>query len=76
MYHSSAGFDITITSSRGRVYARLTHQQTLDLVPVSENRFAYTKVKAELAFAVAEAGPASAVTLYQNGMEIRCERVE
>lgn len=76
VYASEMGFDITITSERGRVFARVTGQQSLDLAPVAdkEHRFRYTLVDAELEFDLPASGSAEAVTLYQNGMEIRCER--
>jgi hypothetical protein len=78
VYASEMGFEMTITSERGRVFARVTGQQSLDLAPVAdkEHRFRYTLVDAELQFDLPEAGSADAVTLYQNGMEIRCERKE
>ena len=78
-YRSQLGFDIDITTTHGLIYARLTRQPANRLHPVKEakpgeKRFRYDGIDAELGFAMGE-GKASAVTLYQNGMEMRCERV-
>ncbi len=74
VYKSTVGFDMTISAARGRLFAQLTGQQALRLVPVSENRFRFKQVDAELLFDVPEEGQATSVTLFQHGMEIKCER--
>ncbi len=76
VYTSRAGFDMTISAARGRLFAQVTGQQALELAAVSENRFRFKQVDAELEFDVPEEGQASRVTLFQNGMEIECERKE
>lgn len=76
VYHSEMGFDMTITAARGKVFAQLTGQQALSLSLVSKNRFKIDLVEAELEFAMPEEGEATSVTLFQNGMEIKCERKE
>ncbi len=76
VYRSTFGFDMTITSTRGKIFAQITGQQALALTPVSENRFAYRAVQAEIEFTLPDEGNASSVTLFQNGMEMKCERVE
>ena len=78
-YHSQFGFDIDITTAHGLIFARLTRQPANRVHPVEETkpgekRFRYDGIDAELGFAMGEA-MASAVTLYQNGVEMRCERV-
>lgn len=77
-YASPLGFSIEITSTNGFIYARVTNQQALRVDRVSEHRFRYNAVDAELGFELSEDGdaPATSVTLFQGGREMRCERVE
>ncbi len=76
VYKSTVGFDMTISAVRGRLFAQITGQQALEVVAVSKDRFRYKQVDAEIGFDVPEEGQASRVTLFQNGMEIKCERKE
>lgn len=76
VYHSEMGFDMTISASRGKLFAQITGQQALELSAVSTNRFKYKLVDAEIEFELPEEGEATSVTLFQNGMEIKCERKE
>ncbi len=80
-YHSQLGFDIDITTSHGLLFARLSRQPANRVHPVEEakpgeKRFRYDGIDAELGFALGEdSEKASAVTLYQDSMVMRCERV-
>ncbi len=76
VYKSAVGFDMIVSVSRGRLFAQITGQQALEVVSVSKDRFRYKLVDAEIGFDVPEDGQASRVTLFQNGMEIKCERKE
>lgn len=76
IYRASLGFDMTISASRGKLFAQITGQQALELAQVAENRFKIKLVDAQLGFDVPENGNATSVTLFQNGMEIKCERKE
>ena len=76
VYHSALGFDMTITATRGRVFAQITGQQALELIKTGETRFKIRLVEAELEFDLPEEGEAKSVTLFQNGREIKCERKE
>ena len=76
-YRSGSGHELIVTHEVGRLFARLKGQASLKIVPTGEpRRYRYTGVEAELAFAEPEGGASPAVTLYQNGYEIECERVE
>lgn len=76
-YKSQWGFDITITSANSFIYARVTNQNAYRVDKVGEDRFGYGAVDAELGFELPEGdGPATSVTLFQNGMEMKCVRVE
>jgi CubicO group peptidase (beta-lactamase class C family) len=75
-YHSMF-FDMEITEERGRLFARITNQTALMIVPTDEpNRFRYAGVDAEIVFDLPEEGDATRVTLHQNGREYPCDRVE
>lgn len=77
VYRSPLGFDITITSSNAMLYARVTNQNAYRVDQVGDARFRYGAVMAELGFDLPEEGaPATSVTLFQNGMEMACTRVE
>lgn len=75
-YNSPFGFGIEITSANGFIYARVTNQQAYRVDKVADARFRYGIVDAELGFDLPEGeGPAASVTLFQNGMEMKCVRV-
>tara|TARA_R110002073_G_scaffold118918_1_gene258263 strand:- start:100548 stop:101939 length:1392 start_codon:yes stop_codon:yes gene_type:complete len=75
VYNSATyGFDMTISEAQGNLLVQLTGQQPLALAALSEIRFKIKIVDAEIEFDVPEEGNATSVTLFQNGMEIKCER--
>lgn len=76
-YNSTFGFAIEITSANGFIYARVTNQNAYRVDKVGEHRFRYSVADAELGFELPEGeDPAPSVTLFQNGMEMKCVRVE
>lgn len=75
VYNSATyGFDMTISAAQGNLLVQLTGQQPLALAALSDIRFKIKIVDAEIEFDVPEEGNATSVTLFQNGMEIKCER--
>ncbi|MBO6741116.1 MAG: serine hydrolase [Phycisphaerales bacterium] len=77
VYRSEWGFDITFTSAHNLLYARVTNQNAYRVDKVGDDRFGYSAVPAELQFAFdEEGGVASSVTLFQNGAETKCVRVD
>jgi len=76
-YHSLFGFDIEVTVTHGLLFARLTNQTANRMHQTEgEGRFRYDNIDAELGFELPEGGgKATGVTLFQNGREMRCERV-
>ena len=78
--YKSAFFSMHITTSAGKLFARIPGQQTLLLVEDNasddEHTFRFDLVDAQLKFDVPMDGKASTVTLYQNGQVIPCERVQ
>lgn len=80
-YKSQLGFNIEVIVEHDMLYARLTNQtfnrlHPIDEVNAGEPRFKYDAIDADLGFEFAEEGDATAVTLYQNGMEMKCVRVQ
>lgn len=77
-HYKSQFFELWITNENGRLFARITNQQALRLAQEADDpkTFRYEAVDAVLEFDLPAGGDAGAVTLFQNGMEIRCERVE
>jgi len=75
IYHSELGFDITISSTRGRLFGQVTGQQPLELIELPDGRFRVKLVDAQVGFELSEEGNATSMTLYQNGMVMKCERV-
>lgn len=77
-HYKSQFFELWITNENGRLFAKITNQQPLRLAQDADDpkTFRYEAVDAVLEFNLPEEGEAGAVTLFQNGMEIRSERVE
>jgi CubicO group peptidase (beta-lactamase class C family) len=74
-YVSTVGFTITITRNEEALSAQLTGQPALAIHAASPTQFFYREVEAELQFEVdAKTNHATAVTLFQNGKQIRCVR--
>jgi CubicO group peptidase (beta-lactamase class C family) len=77
VYPSTHGFTIYVTREGNALMAQLTNQAPLRVWAESPTRFFYRDVKAELEFEIdEETGKAACVTLFQHGMEMRCERKE
>lgn len=75
VYQSGLGFDITVTRQGEAVLARLTGQQALRIWPETATKFFYREVVADVDFELdADGKSAKALTLHQNGRDMRCER--
>ncbi|MEM7165648.1 MAG: serine hydrolase domain-containing protein [Planctomycetota bacterium] len=74
-YPSTLGFTIFVRVENGALFVQLTNQVAIRVYAKSPRRFFYQDIAAELEFEV-EPGVkhAKAVTLFQNGREMRCER--
>ena len=70
----SAIFDIS--AKNGRLFARLTGQRQLEIFPEGEYRYFFKAVDAALTFEKDAAGNIDAVTLHQNGSDIRAKRLD
>jgi len=75
-YVLAPGVEFTITHKGNQLYAKLTGQASFPVYAVSQTRFFYKIVDAELEFEVNDKGEATAVTLFQNGAEQKAKRKE
>lgn len=74
-YASTAGFIITITRREDALFAQLTGQPALAIHAETPTHFFYRDVEADLKFEIdPKTSRATAVTLFQNGMELYCPK--
>ena len=69
-------FALTIRAEGDKLFAEATGQPEIRIYPDSNTKWRYRVVDAELTFELPETGPATAVTLHQNGRDMRGPRVE
>ncbi|MEM9416366.1 MAG: serine hydrolase [Planctomycetota bacterium] len=75
-YQLAPDMVFTITTDSGKLYAHLTGQPTLRVYPTSQTEFEYRVVEARIVFDLPEdEGPATKLTLFQNGMEMESPRI-
>jgi D-alanyl-D-alanine-carboxypeptidase/D-alanyl-D-alanine-endopeptidase len=67
---------LTVTKTDNHLFAQLTGQPSFEVFPESAKDFFYKVVDAQLTFEVAAQGPATAVTLHQNGHDQRALRIK
>jgi len=75
-YELQPGFVISISRDGTRLLAQATGQPQLELFAQSQTRFFLREVAAQIEFHLEISGPAVALTLFQNGQEVRGARVE
>ena len=76
-YACAAGFVLHVTLDGDELYAQVIGQPSIRVYPESKTRFFYRVVEAELEFELDEkSGQAGKVTVFQNGMELPCQRVK
>ncbi|MDH3292476.1 MAG: serine hydrolase [Gemmatimonadota bacterium] len=69
-YQLAPGVVFDVTAEDGRLFAQLTGQPRFEVYPSSSTEFFYTVVDAQLSFVV-EQGKIVALTLHQNGRDMR-----
>lgn len=67
---------ISITANGKKMMVQLTGQQALGITPESDTIWNLNDVKAQLRFELPKSGPASKVTLHQNGMVMPSPRIQ
>jgi CubicO group peptidase (beta-lactamase class C family) len=74
-YQIVPGFILDVRLEKDRLMVQATNQPALRVYPASETRWKYRVVPAEITFELPAAGPATALTLQQNGREMRAPRI-
>jgi CubicO group peptidase (beta-lactamase class C family) len=75
-YPLSPAFAITITEAHGALFGQATGQPRFSLRPVTADRFSIVGIAAEITFERGADGKIAALTLHQNGRDLRGERGE
>jgi CubicO group peptidase (beta-lactamase class C family) len=77
-YELAPGFVISITVSKGKIYAQATGQQMFEIFPEKDNKdlFFVKVVDAKIKFSRDEKGMVNSLTLLQNGQEIPGPKIE
>lgn len=70
-YRLVPGFVLDVRVEKDRLMVQATNQPALRVYPESETRWKYRVVPAEITFELPEEGSATALTLKQNGREMR-----
>ena len=58
------------------LFVQATNQGEFEVYPETETSFFYRVVKAQLSFELPGEGPATSVTLHQNGRDLRGRRIK
>ncbi len=74
-YAIAPGFVLTVTPRDGHLMVQATGQTEYEVFPLSELRFAYRVVEAELSFTLGADGLAAAAVLHQNSRNLRGPRL-
>ena len=75
-YQLAPGLVITIRADGEKLYGQLTGQPEFALHPESLEKWRLRVVDAQLTFELPDEGSATAVTLHQNGRDMRSPRKE
>jgi serine-type D-Ala-D-Ala carboxypeptidase/endopeptidase len=70
-YELTPEFVLTVTAKSGRLFVQATKQLELRVYPHSETKWFYREVDAQLTFELPETGAATALTLHQNGQDMK-----
>ncbi len=76
VYELQPGFAITVTLEGGQLMARATGQSKLPIFPMSQTRFFFEVVEAEIEFNLTGEGVVEGLTLFQGGQELTGKKVE
>jgi len=75
-YQLNASFAITITVEGSRLLAQATGQKKVPIYPMSENKFFYKIVDAQISFNKNKKGKVTGLILHQNGMNQPATRID
>jgi len=74
-YELAPSFVLTVTRQDTHLFAQATGQGLAEIFPETPKDFFYKIVDAQITFDTAEQGPATALTLHQNGRDIPGKRI-
>lgn len=74
VYELQPGFNLTIESKEGKLYAQATGQSQFELFAESEAKFFLKVVKASVEFYKNEKGEVNALTLFQGGRAMKAKK--
>ena len=69
-------FVLEVKQIKNRLMVQATNQPSIRVYPESATHWKYRVVDAKITFEIPEKGPATALTLHQNGQNMRGPRVE
>ena len=75
-YELSPTFIISITVEGSKLIAQATGQPQIELIPMSQTRFAATGVDAQVDFHADSEGNVDSLTLFQGGQEVPAKKTE
>jgi hypothetical protein len=75
-YRIAPEFAIAVRVDKDRIFARATAQAEFEIFPLSETKFYYKVVDAQIEFFANDNGKFNKMILYQNNLEMPGERVE
>ena len=75
VYGMGPGVNMMITLENGQLVSQMTRQQKLPLTALSANLFTPKVIDAQLEFPKDEQGPATQLTLHQNGRDMTAKRL-
>jgi len=75
VYAMAPAVNMTITLENGQLISQMTLQEKIPLFAESENMFFPKVVVAEIEFPKGETGPATQLTLHQNGRDMTAKRL-
>lgn len=78
-YQSPIGYEITLSTFHGQLFGGVTGQQVIRLEQAGDDRFVSSAVDGEMRIDFPQgdqSAPATSITLYFNGAEIKCVRVK
>ncbi len=75
-YQLVPGFVLEVRANDDQLFVRATGQPELRVYPKSETEWYYKIVDAQLTFERPQSGQCTAVTLHQNGRDMKAQRIE
>ena len=75
-YELMPNFIITISLERGKLFAQATGQPEFQIFPLSQTKFYYKVVNAQIEFTETDAGEVHQLILFQGGREMPAHRVK